>query len=280
MTAPSKAAPYWLASPAVLVLLALTGLVMALIFGSIWRLGSVSALAPGGATVAVATGPTWEGWLKPPAYTGKPTLYLNDQTADDLTVPAGTKLQLRLYGEPGSLILSETVSGRTEVPPASDPVQDFTLVQSGKLGIEGSGGRDWSVTITPDRAPIIAADGPIARDKGGRFKQKVKGSDDYGITKATVTIALDLAQVDRRFGLTIAPEDVAPVTLDLPMPPSANRMWRSLGRGKVTRSHVLDAMGVGEGAMRAIRISGGWATTQEDVRRAAEVWETLASRHG
>lgn len=209
--------------PFALRYVALTGLVMALIFGSIWRLGSVSALAPGGATEAVATGPTWEGWLKPPAYTGKPTLYLNDQTASDLTLPAGTKLQLRLYGEPGSLILTETVSGRTAVPPASDPVQDFTLLRSGKLGIEGPGGRDWTVTLTPDRAPTIGAAGPIARDKGGRFKQKVKGSDDYGITKATVTITLDLAQVDRRFGLTIAPEDVAPVTLDLPMPRRGKR---------------------------------------------------------
>ena len=209
--------------PFALRYVALTGLVMALMFGSIWRLGSVTALAPGGGADAVATGPTWEGWLKPPAYTGKPTLYLNDQTAADLTVPAGTKVQLRLYGEPGSLILTETVSGRTEAPPASDAAQDFTLVQSGKLGIEGPGGRDWAVTITPDRAPVLAADGPIARDKGGRFKQKVKGSDDYGITKATVTIALDLAQVDRRFGLTIAPEDVAPVTLDLPMPRKGKR---------------------------------------------------------
>lgn len=209
--------------PFALRYVALTGLVMALVFGSIWRLGSMAALAPGGTSETLASGPTWEGWLKPPAYTGKPTLYLNDQTAGALTLPAGTKLQLRLYGEPGSLILAETVSGRTEVPPASDPAQDFALVQSGKLAIEGPGGRDWAVTITPDRAPIIAADGPIARDKGGRFKQKVKGSDDYGITKATVTIALDLARVDRRFGLTIAPEDVAPVTLDLPMPRKGKR---------------------------------------------------------
>lgn len=209
--------------PFALRYVALTGLVMALIFGSIWRLGSMAALAPGGASETLASGPTWEGWLKPPAYTGKPTLYLNDQTASELTLPAGTKLQLRLYGEPGSLILAETVSGRTEVPPASDPAQDFALVQNGKLAIEGPGGRDWAVTITPDRAPIIAADGAIARDKGGRFKQKVKGSDDYGITKATVTIALDLARVDRRFGLTIAPEDVAPVTLDLPMPRKGKR---------------------------------------------------------
>lgn len=209
--------------PFALRYVALTGLVMALIFGSVWRLGSMAALAPGGASETLASGPTWEGWLKPPAYAGKPTLYLNDQSAGELTLPAGTKLQLRLYGEPGSLILAETVSGRTEVPPASDPAQDFALVQSGKLAIEGPGGRDWAVTVTPDRAPSIAADGEIARDKGGRFKQKVKGSDDYGITKATVTIALDLARVDRRFGLTIAPEDVAPVTLDLPMPRKGKR---------------------------------------------------------
>ncbi|NEY90515.1 TIGR02302 family protein [Tabrizicola oligotrophica] len=209
--------------PFALRYIALTALVMALIFGSIWRLGSMAALAPGGASDIAADGPTWEGWLKPPTYTAKPTLYLNDQTAESLTLPVGTKLQLRLYGEPGSLILSETVSGRTEVPPASDAAQDFTITQSGKLAIDGAGGREWAVSVTPDRAPTIAADGPISRDKGGRFKQKVKGSDDYGITKATVTIALDLAQVDRRFGLALEPEDLAPVVLDLPMPRKGKR---------------------------------------------------------
>lgn len=209
--------------PFALRYLALTGLVMALIFGSVWRLGSVSALAPGGAAQTAALGPTWEGWLKPPAYTGKPTLYLNDQTARELTLPAGTKLQLRLYGEPGSLILSETLSGRTETPPASAPAQDFVLMQSGKLAIEGPGGREWDVTLTPDTPPSIAAEGPIARDKGGRFKQKFTASDDYGVTRGQVTIALDLAAIDRRFGLETAPQDVAPVVLDLPLPRKGKR---------------------------------------------------------
>ena len=209
--------------PFALRYVALTAAVMALIFGSIWRLGSISALAPGGATEITADVATWEGWLKPPGYTGKPTLYLNDQTAETLTVPAGSKLQIRLYGEPGSLILAETVSGRTEVPPASDPAQDFTIAQSGRLEIEGPGGRAWEVVVTPDTPPTIAADGPMGREKGGRFKQKVKGADDYGITKGSVTIALDLAQVERRFGLALEPEDVAPVTLDLPMPRKGKR---------------------------------------------------------
>jgi uncharacterized protein (TIGR02302 family) len=209
--------------PFALRYLALTALVMALIFGSVWRLGSVSALAPGGGATALAEGPTWEGWLKPPAYTGKPTLYLNDQTAAALELPSGTKLQLRFYGEPGSLILAETFSGRTEAVPASEPAQDFVLVQSGKLAIEGPGGREWEITLTPDRAPAITAEGEIGRERGGRFKQQFKVSDDYGITRGQVTIALDLDKVDRRFGLAADPADVAPVVLDLPLPRKGDR---------------------------------------------------------
>ena len=209
--------------PYALRYVALTGLVMALLFGSVWRLGSISALAPGGATEIGDAGPAWEGWLKPPAYTGKPTLYLNDQTAETLTVPAGTKLQLRLYGEPGDLILTETVSGRTEVPPASDPAQEFVLTQSGDLAIEGVGGREWALTVTPDRAPTIAAEGNLTREKGGRFKQGFKVTDDYGVQRGQVTIALDLPAVDRRYGLLVDPEDVAPVVLDLPLPRKAKR---------------------------------------------------------
>jgi uncharacterized protein (TIGR02302 family) len=209
--------------PYALRYVALTGLVLALIFGSVWRLGSVAALAPGGGAEAVAEGPAWEGWLKPPAYTAKPTLYLNDQAAAALTLPAGTKVQVRLYGEPGSLILTETVSGRTEAPPASEAAQEFVVTQSGVLTIDGSGGRSWEITVTPDRAPTIVAEGEMGREKGGRFKQKFKASDDYAVTRGQVTIALDLAKVDRRHGLTAAPEDVAPVVLDLPMPRKGKR---------------------------------------------------------
>jgi uncharacterized protein (TIGR02302 family) len=209
--------------PYALRYVALTAFVMAALFGSIGRLASVNGLAPGGGAVAAETGPAWEGWLKPPAYTGKPTLYLNDQNADALTVPAGTRLQLRLYGEPGSLIVAETVSGSTEPGPASDPAQELTLTQSGSLDISGPGGREWDITVTPDESPVIQAEGPLQREKAGRFKQKFTVTDDFGIQRGQVTIALDLAQVDRRFGLATPPEDLAPVTLDLPLPRKGNR---------------------------------------------------------
>jgi len=53
--------------------------------------------------------------------------------------------------------------------------------------------------------------------------------------------------------------------------------------GKVTPSHVLSAMGFEKLANQAIRVSGGWATTEDDWKRFAEVWlgvyGRMAARH-
>ncbi|MFO7769921.1 MAG: DUF4175 family protein, partial [Roseovarius gahaiensis] len=81
--------------------IALLGLIVALLFGSVWRVGSVGDLRPGG-SAALASGPTWEGWVEPPGYTGLPSLYLNDQS-DQIDVPEGSSVTLRLYGEVGAL---------------------------------------------------------------------------------------------------------------------------------------------------------------------------------
>lgn len=203
--------------PYALRYLALTGLLIALMFGSIWRVASVTGLISGSAAIAAA-GPSWEGWAQPPAYTGKPTLYLNDITEATLGLPAGTRIRLRLYGEPGALILSETVSGRTEVPPASDPDQNFTVAQSGKISIDGAGGRSWTIAMIADAPPTVAPQGDITREADGRFKQGFSVKDDYGVTAGQVSIALDLGVVDRRFGLLADPEPQTPVILDLPKP--------------------------------------------------------------
>ena len=209
--------------PYALRYMALTVLVLALIFGSLWRVASLSTLPSSGGAVQVATGPAWEGWAQPPAYTGKPALYLNDQTGPALTLPAGTNLQLRFYGAPGALILAETVSGRTDVTAASAPTQDFTVTQSGRLTIDGAGGRSWAITVQDDAPPSIAPTGTIDRDAEGRFNQPFEARDDYGVTKGFVSIAFDLPAVDRRFGLIADPEPTPPVVLDLPLPMTRDR---------------------------------------------------------
>jgi cysteine desulfurase len=48
--------------------------------------------------------------------------------------------------------------------------------------------------------------------------------------------------------------------------------------GKVTPSHVLQAMGFEGEAGQAIRVSGGWATVEDDWRRFADVWLGVHAR--
>lgn len=210
------------ADPYALRYVALTAFVMAVIFGSIWRLAGAVPAGTGPET-ALAAGPAWEGWAEPPFYTAKPRLYLNDQAAGALGLPEGTRLVIRLYGQPGDLILSETVSGSTEPTPASSAEQAFVVTRSGRLAIEGDAGRKWQVEVIADRAPTVALQGEIGREADGRFKQGFKAGDDYGVTAGAVTIALDLSRVDRVFGLMLDPETIAPVTLDLPMPIRGSR---------------------------------------------------------
>jgi uncharacterized protein (TIGR02302 family) len=213
---------------------ALTAAVMAALFGSAWRVTSVAGLAPGPAE-AMPAGPAWEGWAKPPGYTGKPSLYLNDISAGTFEVPVGTRVQIRLYGTDTGNAVDQTIAQvaaptapAPDAPVAASPdgmagVTDLVVSQSGRLEITGPGGRLWGVIATPDSRPKVEVTGAIGKEADGRFRQSFTASDDYGVTSGTVTVTLDLAAVDRRHGLTVEPEAVAPVVLDLPMPVKGDR---------------------------------------------------------
>ena len=194
---------------------------VAVIFGSILRVGSVADMAPG--TGGLATGPVWEGWAESPRYTGRPTIYLNDIKAGTLELPAGSLVTLRLYGEVGALALSETVSGREAVPNPSEAAQDFTVLQDGEIAISGPGGRSWQVAIIPDMPPEIALlDDPTASAMG-ETTLPFEARDDYGVEAGEAFFALDLASLDRRYGLEIDPEPRPELIVPLPMPISGDR---------------------------------------------------------
>ena len=214
---------------------ALTAFVMAALFGSFWKAGTVAGLTPG-AAVAMPGGPSWEAWAQPPAYTGKPSLYLNEITDPAIDLPTGTRLQIRLYGPEGDLTVAQTVA---DVPPApeADPkatpaaavpnatkgIYDLTITRSGALSINGPNGREWQIAAIPDTAPTVEVSGDMVREADGRFKQDIKAADDYGVTAGRVTITLDLAKIDRSHGLKIDPEPVEPVVLDIPLPRKGKR---------------------------------------------------------
>jgi uncharacterized protein (TIGR02302 family) len=202
--------------------MALLFFVTALMFGSLLRVGKVGDVASGGQVLA--TGPTWEAWVEPPAYTGKPALYLNDIPQGGLSVPVGSKITLRLYGEVGALTVAETISGRTEdLGAASDSQQTFLAKTSGQLAIDGENGATWAVTVVADEAPFVELTGPVEADAEGEMSQPFVAQDDYGVESGTATLALDLAAVDRRHGLAVDPDLMEPLVLDLPMPFNGDR---------------------------------------------------------
>jgi uncharacterized protein (TIGR02302 family) len=219
----SKADPFALRYVAVLALL------VALVFGSVLRVQSVSAMGPTGTDLA--SGPTWEGWLEPPRYTGLPSIYLNDIDVARLETPVGSRVTLRFYGEVGALSLTETVSNQQS--PIATPedlvaasiatAHEFTVAQSGRLEIDGPGGRFWEIAATPDRAPEVLRDGEIEVSYEGDAQIPFTAKDDYAVFAGTARIELALSSIDRRYGLRLDPEPRAVIELPLPMPIAGNR---------------------------------------------------------
>ncbi len=213
---------------------ALTAAVLAVLFGSLWRVGEVAQIAAGGRPAQAAGGPSWEGWVEPPAYTGKPSLYLANIEAGTLEIPEGSRVTLRLYGAPGDLAVHETVSGTPPVPQTAAPAADavasgsgqsasFDALTSGVIEVTGPGGRAWEVTVLPDAAPSITFAGEMGREALGQMAQPFAASDDHAVTAARAKITLDMAAIDRRFGLAAEPEPVADLVFDLPMPLTGKR---------------------------------------------------------
>ncbi|SDE37332.1 TIGR02302 family protein [Paracoccus isoporae] len=195
----------------------LTAVAMALLFGSAAQIGQgLAALAPSRPAAetplqAVPDGLGWEGWAEPPAYTRKPTIYLNrhpDGTVLDL--PEGSRISLRLYGDH-----TEVTQDVGQAEPGGDArAPQFRVEQDGMLSI---GDRQIQIAVRPDDAPQIALGPPAERRADGRLIQSFSAQDDFGLTEGKAEITLDLARVDRRHGLEAAPETRPPLRLALPI---------------------------------------------------------------
>lgn len=205
--------------PYALRLIALTAAVVALLFGAPQRMGEIAGLSgPAGAAI----GPSWEGWITPPPYTGRPGLYLNEITRESFEVPQGSRVIVRFYGAPGTHELAQGLDTAEERDETGQSVQ-FAALQSGPLSIDGPGGRDWQVEVLPDAAPQVTTTGPMQRARGGVMEQPFRASDDHGIVAGEARITLDLAAVERHHGLTLPPEPREALLLDLPLPVAGNR---------------------------------------------------------
>lgn len=177
------------------------------------------------ARASLEAGPVLEAWATPPAYTGKPTLYLTDLAGETVELPEGTVLTLRLYGA-GEAGLSQDVFS----PPAG-PV-GFAESEQGhhqaELRADASGTMSvadgtttlasWTIEVVPDAPPEVSLVAPPERTVSGAGKFTYRGLDDYGVVRAWATVTLDLDGIDRRYGLAPEPEPREEISFDLPLP--------------------------------------------------------------
>lgn len=205
--------------PYALRLVALTAAAVALLFAVPGQQGALPGM-PGAAGAAV--GPSWEGWITPPPYTGRPGLYLNEIERDEISVPQGSRVILRFYGAPGALTLEQSLADTVDSDETGQALE-FDALRNGRLAIDGPRAREWRVAVLPDALPSVAADGPLTRGRGGVLEQGFTASDDHGVRLGEAVITLDLDAVDRRHGREIDPEPREPLRIPLPMPVTGER---------------------------------------------------------
>ncbi|MBN9275530.1 MAG: TIGR02302 family protein, partial [Mesorhizobium sp.] len=161
--------------------------------------------------------PRIDAWVTPPAYTGKPPIFLTadaNQGTSAFTVPQGSDVTLRVTGGAGDETLGYQDSGgntrviepataaeapRAGLPGAGDAGHGTAVRQfSGKLNADGelilkSGEAErgrWRFSVVPDTAPQIRFAGEPKRAVNGTLELNYEIDDDYGAASAKADFEL------------------------------------------------------------------------------------------
>lgn len=167
--------------------------------GHLARIGD--ALLPGTATARAAS---VEAWVTPPAYTGKPPLYLEKPNAEGLgrsepvTVPKGSILSIRVHGVRNAPVLERHDSERErpeelKAAGSGNFALDASLMESGEAVLTEGGRmiRGWRFEVMPDAPPEIELTRPVARSASGALRFSYRVTDDFGVASGDVRIELD-----------------------------------------------------------------------------------------
>ncbi|WP_091585412.1 TIGR02302 family protein [Mesorhizobium qingshengii] len=183
-----------------------------------------------------AVPPRIDAWVTPPAYTGKPPIFLTadaNQMTPTFTVPDGSDVSLRVTGGSGEETLAYAGKDGSSRPidpagpqaaatakPASSPATPSKVRQfTGKLTGDGTltlkSGDDelgrWAFAIVPDKPPQIRFVGEPKRAANGAFELNYQINDDYGAATAKAIFALADPQAPNAHPLYGPPE--MPLTL-------------------------------------------------------------------
>ena len=142
-------------------------------------------------------------WIAPPAYTGKPPIYLDMADKDKLLrVPVGSKLAGFVDDVRGRKPPQLEIDGKgTEFATVGKgKYQVEQVITEGKqitLQARGDEQARWKLHVIPDLAPTIEFARPIGVDKWSTKIEYIAG-DDFGVTGVQLQIRLHGSRAGRR----------------------------------------------------------------------------------
>jgi uncharacterized protein (TIGR02302 family) len=178
------------------------------------------AVLPPAAVAALPPPLRLEAWVTPPAYTGAAPVFL-DPAGGDITVPAGSRLQVALSGGAGGV--PELRLGGSATPFRALDGRSFgaeaVLEQGARLAIR----RDttevaaWTLTVQADAPPqAFFTDPPSRAPRGLATRLPWRVEDDWGVAAATAEFRLK------------ARPNAAPHMVEIPLPAGQPRQARGL----------------------------------------------------
>lgn len=128
---------------------------------------------------------SFEAWIDPPAYTGRPPIYF--QSTQFVEIPEGSTLITRVNGLKTVPRLRLGLKNKISYvrPNRLGPRLYQTrnvITQSGTAQYRlGTTTQSWGLTVIPDRPPTLSIDEPPVADKRDRLVVTYSLSDDYGV---------------------------------------------------------------------------------------------------
>lgn len=147
-------------------------------------------------------------WVTPPAYTGRPPLFLaaNGQTAAAPQVPEGSLLTIRVSGGSGKETFAFLDPASLEPLAAPTPEKSaegiqfaHTLTRAGTAQLHSGNALlgEWPFVVIADQPPKIAFSSPPKRGANGGLELNYTITDDYGAASATAEIKINDAAASR-----------------------------------------------------------------------------------
>ena len=124
---------------------------------------------------------TYEAWVDPPEYTGRPPLYFKDKKTID--VPTGSELVARISGvkDAPRLKLGRKYLNLKRLGPRSFEARTILTDKTTARWRIGTQEKKWALNVLPDEAPYVVFEELPKADKRDRLAFTYTFEDDYGV---------------------------------------------------------------------------------------------------